>query len=464
MAELVRSEHDLPTVRVRLGRSAHNRSMAVFETVRGRGDPVEVDRCATEDLGLPSVIAGTRPLDDSGFRVPDGVMARLAGKVAELGDAPVPPREAVWLELPNPRGYLHLVPWERLLAPLGRPLLRLPNHTVRPQAPAASLEIALCASAPMAKTAFDTAGALERLTRLWAGRAGHQVTVHLFTDVGAYETLAASTADLAPAVVVHDPHEAERYEAPERTTRVGDATGITNPWLRWIRDALHGRALDVLHFVTHGYLSGDRGAIALASTPARNTDRLLSRFVGAAELSTLRAQAGAWAVVLTGPPHNYSGAGLRDLADAIALAHPGVTLVSELGLDPDAAQLAEVVELVFGAGAAVSRAVPGVTCWVHPRFVEYPRHERDALLLTEDGRSSLIKGATLECLAGDEIPAWVAAGTRYLETTQADWLPETPELDTDPDAVAALESVSSLFERHVSRHLGERDGKRRPDR
>jgi hypothetical protein len=458
MPVLVRSEHDLPTIRVRLGRSARNRSLAVFETVRGRGEPVEVDRCATEDLGLPERMAGGRPLGDGAFRVPDQVLRKLSAKVAELGDSPVPPHDALWLELPNPRGYLHVVPWERLLAPLGRPLLRLPNHPVRPRAPAASLEIALCASAPMAKTAFDAGLTLERLARLWVGRTGHQVTVNLFTDISGYEALQHATADLGPAVVVHDPRAAERYDEPERTTLMRDVGGIANPWLRWILDALGGRALDVLHFATHGYLSGDRGAIALASTPTRNDDRWLSRFVGAAELATLRSQSGAWALALTGPPYNFSGAGLRDLADAIALAHPGVALVSELTLDPDAEQLAEVVELVFGQGAAPSRALPGVTCWVHPNFVEYQQDEREALLLTEDGRSSLIKDATLECISGEETPAWVAASTRYLETTQADWLPESAAGERDPDAVAALESVSSLLEQHVSRHLSSRRG------
>jgi hypothetical protein len=458
MPALVRSEHDLPTIRVRLGRSARNRSLAVFETVRGSGAPVEVDRCTIEDLGLPDRMAGGRGPGDDDFHVPDQILSQLATAVAELGRSPVPPHEALWLELPNPRGYLHLVPWERLLAPLGRPLLRLPHHTVRPRAPAASLEIALCASAPIAKTAFDAVSTLERLARMWVERTGHQVTVNLFTDVSGYETLRHVTAHLGPAVVVHDPHAAERYEEPERSTRVRDVGGIANPWLRWILDALGGRALDVLHFATHGYLSGDRGAIALAHTPTRNTDRYLSRFVGAAELATLRSRSGAWALALTGPPYNFSGAGLRDLADAIALAHPGVALVSELTLDPQAEQFAEVVELVFGQGAAPSGALPGVTCWVHPNFVEYQQDEREALLLTEDGRSSLIKGATLECISGDQTPAWVAASTRYLETKQADWLPESAAADGDPDAVAALESVSSLLERHVSRHLSGRRG------
>ena len=392
---------------------------------------------------------------ESAFRLPSYVSQALEQAVDFLGYAPLPPETAIWLEFPSPRGYLHMVPWERLLAPLGRPVLRLPYHTLRPQATAGSLEIALCASAPMAKSPFDAAEVLEQLARMWVEHARHEVTVHLFTDVSSYERLSYSTADLATAVAVYNPHEADQYAVPERTTQVRESTTITSPWLLWIRDSLQGRALDVIHFVSHGYLSGDRGAIALASAPTRNTDRSFSRCVGATETSAFLSQVGAWALALTGPPSNYSGAGLRALGDAIALARPGISVVHELTLDPDDTQLARTVEMIVGGGVPVTGAIPGITCWVNPRFVDYPQAEQDALLLTQDGHSSLIKGATRDALARGNTPAWVAASTRYLESQQADWLPETPGEQTDPDAVAALQSVSSLLEKHVSQHLGD---------
>ncbi|MET8628444.1 hypothetical protein ABZW30_32665 [Kitasatospora sp. NPDC004669] len=207
--------------------------------------------------------------------------------------------------------------------------------------------------------------------------------------------------------------------------------------------------------MTHGYLAGERGAIALASTPLLNTDTMFSRFVGSAEMSALLTQVGAWCLVLTGPPYNYSGAGLRELADSIALVRPGVVLVDELDLDREGAQFAATVEMVFGEGPAAAEAMPGITCWAHPRFVEYPRPPQQADLLTADGRSSLIEPATHDALASEQTPAWVAAATRYLEAQQSEWVPDTTEAaEVDPDAVAALRSVSRLLDNHVRRHLG----------
>ena len=157
--------------------------------------------------------------------------------------------------------------------------------------------------------------------------------------------------------------------------------------------------------------------------------------------------------MLTAPPGDASGAGLRELADAIALTHPGVTLVHESRLDRDGTQFADLLAMVYGGGTAIDVAMPGVTCWVHPQFVEFPPDARDALMLTPDGRSSLIKEATHQVLAGDDTPTWLASGTRYLEALQTQWLPNTIEEHVDPDAVAALKSVSNLLEKHARKHL-----------
>ena len=54
------------------------------------------------------------------------------------------------------------------------------------------------------------------------------------------------------------------------------------------------KPLDFVHFVGHGYLSGDRGAIAVATSPTVNTDQQWSRFIGSVELNTFLSQVGAW--------------------------------------------------------------------------------------------------------------------------------------------------------------------------
>lgn len=452
MAAVVRSEHDLPTIRIR--QSAKDpRHEAVFEAVRGRGRGREVTRCGLAELGLPEELTRSR-WPDSSFSVPAHVIEALRTAARRLGRSPTPPYDALWLELPSPRGYLYLLPWERLLASLGRPLFRLPNYTVRPRASTTSLQVAVCASAPLAKTWFDTASFLERFIPQWVGHSGREVTVHVFTDMAGYERLRSVTAGYSPAtVVVHDPAEARDYTAPERTTRLGLSAAVTNPWLLWMRDAMQGQALDVVHFTSHGYLSGDRGAIALASTPAHNTDRELSRFVGAAEMSAFLAQVGAWAFVLSGPPYNYCAPGLRELADAIALVQPGIALVHDLELDESMAQFASTVQTVFG-GEPVPGPMPAISCWTHPRFVEFPAFEQRAFYVTQEGYSSFIDDATHAALGREDTPAWVASATRYLEAQQVQWFPHPEDERVDRAAVTALSSVAALVEKHVNREYG----------
>jgi hypothetical protein len=342
----------------------------------------------------------------------------------------------------EPRGYLHLVPWERLLERLGRPLLRLPNHTLRPRASGTALQVGLCVHSPAAarakasassRAAFDPVPTVELAARLWQTRFGRRVTIHVFTDADSHDTLARDRAALGPAVLLHEPLDIYRVAR--------DRAAGTNPWLRWMGDSLD-TGLDVLHCVTPGFLTGGRGAIALET------------LVGAAELCAFVSRVGAWSVVLSGPAGSrHSPAGLRELADAVAQVQPGVIVANEFATDHDGEQLGRAMAMAYGA-SPVTYALGAVTCWSHPKFVEYPPQTRDALLLTGDGGSSLIQSATQAALDRDETPVWVSACVRFLETQQAQWLPDADGEPVDGDAVTALTAVSDLVERHVRRHLG----------
>jgi hypothetical protein len=126
--------------------------------------------------------------------------------------------------------------------------------------------MAVCASSPRAKTGFDAAGMLIRYVDA-IGRAVHQKRrVHVFADADQHHRLAHEWQG-QPEVVVHDPRNAERFELPERTPEIGTGATVRNPWLLWMLDELSGRAIDAVHFICHGYFAGDRGAIALASSP-----------------------------------------------------------------------------------------------------------------------------------------------------------------------------------------------------
>ena len=449
MAMQIRSDLELPTLRILIDPQRRNFTEAVFQVVVGRDTPREVTRCSLGDLGLPTTLTGMNPVDDGRLTIPRNVVAALGEAVSGLGPSPLPPESALWLEFPSPRGFLYIMPWERLLAPLNRPLFRLPNHLVRPQVPGQTLEVAICASAPMAKTAFEPPRILQALANQYLNNPQRNVTVHVFTDASWFGTV-RDMFDGNPAIVVYDPDAAGKYELPQRNPDPAVGARFSSPWLLWIRDATGEKPLDFVHFVTHGYLAGDQGAIALATSPVVNTDRQWSRFIGSAELDTFLSQVGAWGLGLTGPEHNFCEAGLRELADAVALIRPGITMTHNIEHDADGAQLGMVLQTIFAPGSPLDRPLPAVTCWVHPQFVDYPDTYREELNLNVDGSSVFVADATKAALAESNTASWVASATRVLETQQMRWLPDSTDVEPDPAAVTALKNVADLVERHVN--------------
>ncbi|HZM74907.1 MAG TPA: hypothetical protein VFC19_04225 [Candidatus Limnocylindrales bacterium] len=406
MAILVPPEHDLPILRITVGTAAQTRSEAIFQALRLGGEPNEIARCPLRELGLPLAAGQLQQTPEQAFRVPENVFELIKSAAGKLGPAPLPPQEALWLELYSPRGYLYVLPWERMLAPLGRPLLRRPQHALRPAASESALSVALCASAPVP--------VLQQLCRIWHERSGRRVKIHVFTDVSSGARMREWAAGDGWLVVPDPPPDG------------------ANPWLPWIRDAVQGSALDVVHFVGHGYLNRDRGAIALAGTS--------SRYIGAPEMTSFLSRAGAWCLVLTGAGESHRGnhcpAGLRELADAVSLAGPFVTAAHEMAIDgADLEQLGNAVATMMGRVPERLDPMPAVTCWVHPRHIT----------------SSFIDASTHVVLERADTPAWVASATRTVEALQAKWLPRDPGAAMDPDAMAALESISSLVGEHVSR-------------
>lgn len=448
---IIRSDLGLPTLRILVDpREAPGASEIVFQAVRGRDTPQEVARCPVGALG---------PLDATGALVearsialPDDVVVALGDAIAGLGSAPVPPENAIWLEFPPPRGQLYVLPWERLLAALGRPLFRLPNHMVRPQAPGNTLDVAICSSVPQAKIAFSPTDLMLAIAQCYLEQSGHDVRFLLFIDAGWHDELVRRVGDagLSDRVVIPDPREAGVSTRRGRSSSMGGSSSIDNPWLLWMLDAVRGRRLDVVHFATHGFLSGGRGAIAVANAPTKNPDASTARFIGSVELVAFLTQVGAWGLGLSGPPWNYSETGLRELADAVALVHPGVVLTHSVpDDDPDLAQLGSALQTFFGHASPAVEPLPAVTAWVHPRFVEFPAEEQSSMMLNADGSSAFISESTSMALGDRETDAWVAGVTRTLEQLQARWLPNVEGEVADEAAVVALQRVSALLEESV---------------
>lgn len=456
---MLRRENDLAVLRIRLdrrglGREDGRRDVAVvFEVVVGTGEPVELTRVAPGRLGIPERgIVGAGP--DIPVTLPEELRDHRAIGKAMAG------RTILWLELPAPSGPLRALAWETMLAPLAIPVLRLPYFALQPVATESPRTIAICASSPNAKAQIDIAEAVRRFLRVARERVDLLAPIHVFTDRSWARELEHDRG-----LMVHDPRDSE----------AGTGSTLQNPWTQWMRDQLARIAVDHVHFLCHGFLAADGGAIALAPSPLANEDRQTSRFVGPNETVALLSALGAWSVGYSGPADNYSRLGLRALADAVAEARPGPVLAHETEDDPGFAELGRGLALAIGPDAPrLVRPGPAVL-WIHPQRVEdspYPTEtvaETEAgttpgeLLLDSNSTSMLFGPATTAALAAPNTPSWVASSARVLEQAQAAWLSPTqtglgasgPDPDWSRQAADALRQASGLLEQHVREAWGQ---------
>jgi hypothetical protein len=442
VAKVMVTEHDLPTLRVRLTGEGRQRLTAAFEAVRGRGPVRPITEVVTRTIGLPDRIRSAGDIADSRFVLPSGLTDAIVQALQDLAVTDVP---AYWLDLPSPRGYLQLVPWERLLSPaLGRPLLRLPSSALRPNAPGPTVRVVLVAGQAVGVPTFDTAPLVADLVDAWTGSTEREVLLDVFVDTESYPSVQARLRG-RPAVAVHDPFTAVETRRIAAARQGEDDEAWAYPWTEWVAAALGGRAADVIHILGQGHISGDRGAIALPASPSATGADRSGRFLGPTQMCKALTRLGAWSLLLSGVPGNHCQPGLRDLADAIAQARTGVVVLHQMEDTGPVAELKPALGMVFG-DEPPNRPLPGITCWSHPQFVGYPPD--DVALCGVDGTSSLITGATQQALAQHDTPAWVAAGTRALENLQAEWTP-TDGSPPDPYAVDALHAISKLFDEHV---------------
>jgi hypothetical protein len=321
----------------------------------------------------------------------------------------------LWIHLERPYGILGMFPWEeKLQRALNRPILRLPDFIVRPplETPL-SLDVLICASAPLAKGPFEVADVVQKLVQKIQGSVTRRTRIHLFTDMPVYAELQAHPL---PQVVAYSPESAASYGMTEPTTNLPDlADRLENPWLQWMRDSLKGRSIDVAHFICHGYLSVDRGAVALAESPVRNQDSQMARFIGTSEFLTFLTQIGAWSAAFTTPHNCFSRSGLRLFVDTLAQLRPLSVIYHDLGLDPGASALAAAYRLLFSPQPEIPPSDPSLFVYCQPfRVAGQPRQ-------VSAPASASAPSPDLEAVvqASDNLPAWLAASQRYLD--QCEW-------------------------------------------
>ena len=263
------------------------------------------------------------------------------------GDRPL------WVHLVKPYATLRLVPWERVLgAALERPILMLPDFIFpRPREAVQSLDVVLCASAPLGYESHTVYEALRVAADRILESGTRAVRLHVFADRDIAEPLAQRWKDdgrLGQRIIVHDNQQAAPYVAEDISSRLLDEAGtLRSPWLLWMRSALAGQGVDVVHFICHGHLSRERGALLFAQSPLERSETFLAGPVGGNELGTFLTQIGAWSSVFTSLPDDHSEAGLRSLADEIAQSRPGPMMMHVLREDPQAGALAAGYEFLY---------------------------------------------------------------------------------------------------------------------
>ena len=426
MAEMLKRQFDLLTIKVSLNTSVD--PVRVRCDLEGRigaeFDSLDWREFAASDLGVPERLERRQSLYQGyDFHLPEQLRAWLQDLMVREN----PEKGPLWLHLAKPYGYLGMVPWERLLQPiLDLPILRLPDFLANPPRETPSvLDVVLCSSLPAAKESFMVIDHLSQMAQRILDAVPRRTTIHMFTDREWYPQLRSRVQNLGlldGPVQVHDPEAAAHYPPPEASLRIGTRRGgVENPWLLWIRDALAGRSIDIAHFVCHGYLSGDQGALAFSETPLRNQDLHLARFVGASELTAFLTQVGAWSAAFSSPEHNYCEMGLRQLADSMAQMRPGPIIHHDIPWDFDGQALAGVYRFLFGPAFEPPPTSPALFTYCHPSRLSAEPEARSQARYTPRAAAKTSAEAPSHPVfkslfeVEENLPSWIAASERFFE-------------------------------------------------
>jgi len=422
MAELIRKENNLPTIKVNLSDSSLSGDSpdVVLEVSRGR-EVVGRVALRSEDLNIPPDFdpAAVHYWDPQ-FAISQRFWPAIRGPAERARGS----ERALWLQLAPPVGHLAVLPWERMLEPVvgPTPIVRIPNFTLFTPLSVDRIDIAVCLSEPEAKSRFDGAGFMRRFAPTLLDRHQGELHVHVFSDAETYANLMEiPQAELGSGVGrlhLHDPARAPNAIRSASKGSISDPTGaINSPWLLWMIDELRELTIDVVHFVTHGYLRSGQSALAVAESPMRNEDRIWARFIGPNQVAACLAQLGAWAVGFTSPPENFSTMGLRQFYDDVARLRAGPIVYHDAREDQQAEDLAGAYAGLFmGASPAFRRAV---SMYAHPGLF--------AGKTLPEGFADSFADALVSKSLGPPTPtteAWVTSTQRYLEQAVARLFPE----------------------------------------
>lgn len=421
MAQQIKEEYNLAALKVSLVTGSSDAIIRLAFEVTESHNPSTIRswEVTASEFGLPPRFDPDKVLSQGyRFKLPQQMQQELRQALDF-----VQYRGPVWLHLVKPYGYLGIVPWEELLfEAIYQPILRLPDVWSDPPTEVPStLDVALCASEPAADTPFDIVHSLTRITEHLLNVPRSRVRVDIFTDVryvGLLESYWVGRGALNMRVFVHNPASAKAYAIPRKSLEVRRVREIESPWLLWMREALQGRSVDLVHFLGHGYMAGTKGALGFAESPMLNQDASWCRFVGSDELSLFLCQVGAWSVAIDSPIGNYSEMGLRAVADDLAQRRPGPTLHHESRLDdPDLIQLKQAFLFLFNLDPIIPAVTRSIALCCQPFRVAGYEHQMRSV--GTPAWEPAFRGRWADGPPSEEnIPAWIAAAQRYVEQKQ----------------------------------------------
>jgi hypothetical protein len=480
MAEKLKRDYDLIALKVQLIDSLDddNVHFTLQYKVDGSLTDAQSWTTSTRFIGLSSRLNNRESLHRGPtFQLPPQLLGDLANWFAEETDGTRP----LWVHLVKPYGALRLVPWERILMDAVKaPILMLPDFIFPPPLESKDiLEIAICGSAPLGHEEHWVVRALSQSIEAIVEAAPRRLRINVFTDRDIAARLPAEPGWPAPKptaqVVLHDNSGAEKYAYEDPSSRLLDQTGtLRSPWLLWMREALRNRPVDVMHFVCHGYMARDRGAILFAQSPAERTERYLAGPVGATELQTFLTQIGAWSTVFTAVHDNYSDLGLRALGDDIAQSRAGPLMMVWGSVDPELAATAAGYRFLYSPEPEPPPVDPSLFIYCQPYRVRdvTPRaimegstasREQSAFAVTRNivqtkVAESALEASPLDALfaQGDQVVPWVASTQRFAEQVQLRYQQVARDELMSPercshDAKIALDTVDEL-RRAVATH------------
>lgn len=388
-----------------------------------------------------------------------------------------PGQAALWLRLAPPYGYLGAVPWEERIVQSDLPLLRVPDLLPAATDPGQAWSVAVAIDAvPGADwVAPYVTGFVTALHTVIESR----VDVHVFADAASHEVIRKALSGIPGGEEVHlpEPSDARRLHA-ERSTRDirqfrGTREHITATsgllWADWIAASLKGRAVRALHVVAGAALDAGRPLLTVSPNPNEPVDHADQTYVSADEMRGLADAVGAAAVSFGSPPDNPSDIATRMMADDVGRNRAGSTLYSSLRLDPHGETLARThAFLANRPGADLVPRHRSLFAYLQPELVNavlsepwrsdtsagYPNVDPDLLPTTSTGDE-----VSRHFAAADEVPVWVAAAERYIDTRVADIVrsapPEGEGLATKRAYLSgtadALTELRELVARHVRR-------------